>query len=137
MALLLMLEDNPADLRKAADIATRAGFTEFEATGYASEAQLYLENAMNGKVPLPNAIVVDLDLGIESGFELLRFWHRNLQLKSTPVIVWTGMGEHEQELCQLFHVYRVIPKDENPQVLMDTLASIARTDTDSTASLSD
>jgi hypothetical protein len=51
MPLLLVLEDNPADLRIAAGIARRAGFSELEVNQYASDAKAYLEKANGGKVP--------------------------------------------------------------------------------------
>ena len=43
MALVLIVEDNQADGRRAADLARRAGFAEIELNGFASGARLYLE----------------------------------------------------------------------------------------------
>lgn len=53
MPLLLVLEDTPAAPRLAVDMAQRAGFTEFEVSRFPTDAKLYLENAMSGKVPRP------------------------------------------------------------------------------------
>ncbi|MFZ0271025.1 MAG: hypothetical protein WAL34_04160 [Acidobacteriaceae bacterium] len=124
MPLLLVLEDTPADLRRAADIARRAGFTEFEVHTYSSAAQVYLDKAMRRMVPMPDAMVIDLELGIESGFELLRFWHSTPKLRPIPVIIWTVSGAHQREICELFKVYRFVSKEDDPGVLMETLASI-------------
>jgi hypothetical protein len=60
MPLLFVLEDNPADLRKAADLAKPGGFTEFDVIGYQTEAQKCLEKALSAKAPLSDAIVTDL-----------------------------------------------------------------------------
>lgn len=124
MSLLLILEDNPGDLRQAVDAGKRAGFAEFEIHDYASAAHIYLEKAMGGKVPLPDAMVVDLDLGIESGFELLRFWHSTPKLKSIPTVVWTVMGDHEREICRLFGITRCFSKRDDIHILEHALASI-------------
>jgi CheY-like chemotaxis protein len=122
--LLFILEDTPADLRKAADIAQSVGFTEVEISRFASDAQSYLKKAMSGNVSLPDAIVIDLDLGIESGFELLRFWHGTPLLRPIPVIIWTGMGDHQREICELFGVYKFVLKGDGPQPLSETLSSV-------------
>ncbi|HEX4007532.1 MAG TPA: response regulator [Acidobacteriaceae bacterium] len=121
MPLILILEDFPADLRVAANIAQRAGFTEFEVTAFATDARKYLENAMDGKAPLPDAMIVDLDLGQESGFELIRFWHKTL--KTIPLIVWTVMGEQQREICALFGVNEFVHK-EDENLLLESLSTI-------------
>jgi len=125
MPLLLVLEDNPVDLRKAVDIGKRAGFNEVEVYGYASEAKAYLGKALSGDVPVPAGMIVDLDLGIESGFELMRFWHSTPRLKAIPLIVWTVMGEHQREICRLFGATHFISKDDDINILKDALAKIS------------
>jgi len=123
MSLLLVLEDNPADLRRAADIARRAGFSELEVNQYAGDAKAYLEKATGGKVPRPDAILVDLALGHDSGFEMLRFWHSSPQLKKIPVVVWTLARATQLEICRYFGVQLLVSKDDDPNVLREALAS--------------
>ncbi len=77
MKRLLIVEDQSADLRVAVDIVKSLGVPYVEARTSTSAAKVYLETALNQKQPLPDLIIVDLDLGYESGFELLRFWHGN------------------------------------------------------------
>ena len=72
---------------------------------------------LNQKQPLPDLIIVDLDLGYESGFELLRFWHGNPALSTIRLIVWTAMGEEQQHICRLFKVDAVISKTEGIDAL--------------------
>ncbi len=124
MALVLILEDDPADGRRAADLARRAGFAEIELNGFASEARLYLERGMSGHGPLPDAMVVDLDLGLESGFEILRFWYGNPRLKAIPVIIWTVMGDHEREICRCFGVSSFVCKHDGSEALLEALSAI-------------
>ncbi len=125
MPSLLLLEDNASDLRNAAQIAHRAGFTEFEVYRFAEDAQLFLEKGMRGESRLPDAMVIDLDLGMMgSGFELLRFWHGNPQVKQIPVIIWTLMDTHEREICDIFGVTHFVGKYEGPEALFKAVASI-------------
>jgi CheY-like chemotaxis protein len=124
MPLLLVLEDDPADLRNAADVARRAGFAEVEVCKHVGDARNYLENALSGSVPLPDAIVLDLDLGIGSGFEIVRLWYGNARLKPIPVIIWTIFGNHEREMSELFGIHRFVSKYDGPQALFEALAGL-------------
>jgi len=74
---------------------------------------------------LPDVILLDLDLGYESGHELLRFWHGNAKLAGTQVIVWTVMGKEQQDLCRLFEVNAVVPKWEGTVALKRALEPLA------------
>jgi CheY-like chemotaxis protein len=114
---LLVVEDQATDLRIVTDLAQSLGMTAVEARTSASSARLYLESALEGKWPLPDVIVLDLDLGYESGYELLRFWHGNPRLAAIRMIVWTIMGEEQRELCHLFKVHQVVPKWEGAAAL--------------------
>ena len=124
MPLVFILEDDRVDLRKAADLARKAGFTEVQSSAFASEARVYLERAISGLTPPPDAMVIDLDLGLESGFELLRFWHGSRQLKAIPVIIWTAMGNREREICRLFGVTMFVSKEHGSPALTEALRSL-------------
>ncbi len=125
MRSLLIVEDQPTDVRIAADIAQALGFGAIEARGSTSAAKVYLESALEGHCPLPDVILLDLDLGYESGHELLRFWHGNRGLSETQMIVWTVMGEEQQDLCRLFKVKAVVPKWEGAAALKRALEPLA------------
>jgi CheY-like chemotaxis protein len=124
MPLLLVLEDTVADSRKAVDIARAAGFTEFEVVNSPTRALVYIEKALDKEVPLPDGMIVDLELGRESGFELVRFWHRNPRLRGIPVIIWTIMGDEQREICGFFGVSRFVSKYDSPDVLTEALMDI-------------
>jgi len=117
MKRLLIVEDQSADLRVAVDIVKSLGVPYVEARTSTSAAKVYLETALNQKQPLPDLIIVDLDLGYESGFELLRFWHGNPALSTIRLIVWTAMGEEQQHICRLFKVDAIISKTEGIDAL--------------------
>jgi CheY-like chemotaxis protein len=75
-------------------------------------------------VPLPDGIILDLDLGYESGYEVLRFWHSSPELNKIPVIIWTILGEEQREICRLFNVNHYISKWEGATGLREALANI-------------
>lgn len=124
MPLLLLVEDTTTDLRIAADMAQQAGFNEIEVSRFAADAHRYLQNCVEGTSPCPDAMVIDLDLGYDSGFEILRFWHSTEALNKIPLIVWSVMGGHESEICSLFHIDRFISKRDSPHVLREALENI-------------
>ena len=125
MSNLLIVEDQATDVRIAADVAQELGFSAIEARATASAAKVYLEKALEGQAPLPDLILLDLDLGYESGHELLRFWHGNPGLSATQMIVWTVMGKEQQDLCRLFNVNAVVPKWEGVAALKRVLATVS------------
>ena len=124
MTHMLIVEDQPTDVRIAAEIAESLGYA-VDARGSSSAAMLYLERAIDGERTVRNVILPDLDLGYESGYELLRFWHSSPALSGTRVVVWTVMGKEQQEVCKLFGVNAVVPKWEGAAALKRELASLS------------
>ena len=120
---MLIVEDQPTDVRIAADVAQALGI-DVEARASASAAKVYLESAIDGKGVLPDLILLDLDLGYESGHEILRYWHSHPKLAGTRMVVWTVMGEEQQDLCRLFNVTAVVPKWEGADALKRKLKSL-------------
>lgn len=124
MKSLLLVDDRPNDLRIAADAARDLGITDVNAQTSIARARMYLEKALEGQVPLPDGIVLDLDLGLESGFELLRFWHSTPQLTSIPVMIWSIL-DRQREICDLFKVKTFVSKWEGPKAFREALAQLA------------
>jgi hypothetical protein len=124
MPLLLLLEDTLADLRTVVASARRAGFDEFEISERVIEARMYLEQAMAGKVPLPAALFIDLDRGLDAGCELLRFRNARTILKLIPAVIWTVLRNHEREKCRSFGAVSFVSKEDDPNVLIGELSGI-------------
>jgi CheY-like chemotaxis protein len=120
---LLLVDDRPNDLRIAADAARELGITDVNAQTSIMKARQYLEKGLDGEVPLPDGIVLDLDLGYESGFELLRFWHSTPQLATIPVLIWSVL-DREREICNLFKVKSFVSKWEGPKAFREALAQL-------------
>lgn len=124
MPLLLVLEDALAELRTVVALARRAGFDEFEISERVIEARIYLEQAMAGKVPLPGALFIDLDRGLDAGCELLRFRNAHTLLKEIPAVIWTVLGTRERERCKSFGALSFVSKNDDPNVLIGAFGSI-------------
>lgn len=121
---LLLIEDQPKDLQIAMDTAQSLGITEIEARTSSQAAARHLEDCLHQRFPMPDVIVLDLDLGYESGYELLRFWHSTPGLRDIPLIVWTMLGEEQREICNLFKVSGYVSKWEGPTAFRDMLKGI-------------
>jgi CheY-like chemotaxis protein len=131
MSRILVVEDQPSDLQVAAQTALTAGIAEVEARSTPQAAVSYLEKGLRGEVPLPNAIVLDLDLGYESGYELLRYWHSTPELKTIPLLVWTILGEEQREICNLFKVTDYVSKWEGAPAFREALRKLQIPDSQS------
>jgi len=126
MAGVLIIDDDPTDLRTAAEVARSLGITQVQARTSAAASRLYLEAAFEGKEALPDIVILDLDLGYDSGFELLRLWHSKRELAGeTRMIVWTALGDEQQEICRLFKVDAVVAKSEGMAALRRAIEPFA------------
>lgn len=121
---LLLVEDQPGDLKRAEDAARSVGFAEIDARTSISAAKAYLEKGIEGIGPLPDGILLDLDLGYDSGYELLRFWHSTPRLARIPVIVWSILGNENAEICKLFKVKSYVGKWEGDAAIREALAGL-------------
>jgi CheY-like chemotaxis protein len=109
MKRLLLVEDQAKDLMTAANVAESLGIGHVEACKTVDKARLSLEKGMSGDGSLPDGIVLDLDLGMESGFELLRYWRATPALARIPVMIWSVV-EEQREVCELFRVNSFVSK---------------------------
>ena len=107
---VLIVEDNKSDLRQSAAVLKKLQFSQVDAVATVESALMLLQDAVEGAKPAPDLVLLDLSFALDSGFEVLRYWksHQD-QLKNTRIVVWTVMGETEQELCRYFGV-DVVPK---------------------------
>jgi CheY-like chemotaxis protein len=118
---LLIVEDQSIDLRTAASTALLSGFTHIECTSNPSEALKLLTKRLYDGVPLPDAMLLDLVLGIDSGYEILRFRYSNTELKKIPVLVWTGLLSETRHICELFEANLFLEKGKGAMALRESL----------------
>ena len=123
---LLLVEDDPKDARLAEKAAREVGIVDVDAHTSVQSAQICLEKGLREEIPLPDAIVLDLNLGYESGYELLRFWHRTPRLAKIPVIVWSVLGDDQRQMCELFKVNAFVAKWEGSEAFREALGNLGQ-----------
>jgi CheY-like chemotaxis protein len=126
MKRLLVVEDQQQDLQIAANAARALGIAEVDARTSSSGARAYLESGLEGQGPLPDGIVLDLNLGHESGYEVLRYWHRHPELSKIPMMVWTVLADEQREMCKLFKVSNFVAKWEGEAAFREALANLGK-----------
>lgn len=123
----LIIEDSPNDTRIAAKVARTAGFEDVEAFTSLDHAIERIEEGLRGERSLPDAIILDLNLGYDSGFEVIRHWRTRWGNSNMRLIVWSVLGEHTQELCALFHVDAFVSKWRGEEALSKALQQVTGT----------
>jgi len=112
----VVIDDNKDDLFIAARILGRFGIKDVLQFSRIPEAIHFLEEIAEDVRPCPDLIVLDLNVGHDSGFEVLRLYKSNAKLQSCDIIVWTGSGPIEKELCDHFGV-ACVPKSAGDSAL--------------------
>jgi CheY-like chemotaxis protein len=113
---VVVIEDSPDDLHTAARIFGSIGIRELTTFERIPEAILYLEEIVTGARSCPDLILLDLNLGNDSGFEVLRFYKSNPNIQQCQIIVWTASGGLEKDLCNHFGV-ECLDKEEGEAAL--------------------
>lgn len=127
MPSIMIVEDDAADSRRAASAMAALGLKTVEPASSVAAAFRLLDDVTERKREAPAVIVLDLSLGYDSGFEILRRWKSDRRLSAIPIVVWTQMGDREQELCRLFGLKHVIPKWADIKELQDAVkAAVAQ-----------
>jgi CheY-like chemotaxis protein len=124
MACFLLVEDGSRDAHTATQVAGSVGITDICACHSLKQGVQYLEAFLRGESPRPFAIVVDLDLGFDSGYEVLRLRYSTPQLRTIPTIVWTNLDESARNVCELFDVNAIVFKWEGTAKLREALEEI-------------
>jgi DNA-binding NarL/FixJ family response regulator len=118
---ILIVEDHVKDLSVAEQTARSAGFSDIEARADIRSAKCYLEKALGADGYL---ILLDLDLGQESGYEILRIRYSSPHLARIPVVIWTQLGHDNYEICALFNINGYVSKREGPAALREVLVKL-------------
>jgi CheY-like chemotaxis protein len=120
----LIIEDKLSDTRIAAHIARAEGFEDIEAFTSLHEAIERIEQGLRGERPLPDAIILDLNLGHENGYEALLQWRTTWADSAMRMVVWSALGEHNAQLCALFHVDAFVSKWKGEAALHEALREV-------------
>lgn len=100
--VILLIEDETS----ASDACTRAlhelGYDGVQLITQLMAAEQHLADIVSGLTRAPAAIVLDLGLGLDSGFTVLRTCHAQPKLQQVPILVWT---KHTDQLAKTFSNY--------------------------------
>lgn len=107
---ILIVEDSAKDMQQAATLMKKLGAKDVQTTPSVPFAIKYLRDVAEGGKEIPGLLLLDLEFSQESGFEVLRFWKATPKLKTMRIIVWTHMGELEQQISAMFGVEQVVDK---------------------------
>lgn len=130
---VIVIEDSLKDAHSCVSLLRRLRVTQVDVISTVSAALVQLENIKENKLAAPDVIILDLNFGSDSGFEVLRLRKTDVRLNQIPVIVWTAMGEKEQKLSSVFGVSEVISKQENINELERALLNVRNGHADSKA----
>lgn len=119
--LAVILEDALADIRTASRVLKQAGIQSPLVFSNLPRAMMYLEDVVAGEQPCPDLMVLDLGLGLDSGFEALRFRKSHVNLFRTKVVVWTVMGDQHEEMCKLLGASHVVAKEDGEAALFKAI----------------
>ena len=121
---VVIIEDSSDDLRTATRVLNGIGIHEVATFSRIPEAMIYLEEIAAGGRDCPDLMLLDLNLGNDSGFEVLRYYKSTPSLQRCQIIVWSGSGAIEKELCRHFGV-ECVDKGEGDAVLAAAIWSRA------------
>ncbi len=125
MAKVLIVEDYDPDVRQCVKLFREIGIDSLQVLTGAAQAMDYLESIIEGSVETPLLIVLDLILGNDSGFEIIRRWKASAKLRDIRLIVWTQVeSKTERELCQMFGVSACVLKADGPPALLEAVSHL-------------
>lgn len=121
----VVIDDNKDDLFIATRLLRKIGIKDVTQFSRIPESIVFLENIAEGNRPCPDFIVLDLNVGYDSGFEVLRLYKSNPRLQACDIIVWTASGAIEKELCEHFGV-ECVPKSGGDSALVAAVSKHLR-----------
>jgi len=121
---VVLIEDSAKDAKQASRLLNRVNIDTVTVFTLIPAVLMYLEDVVYGKRTCPDVILLDLVLGSESGFEVLRYYKAHPELSGCQVVVWTVMGDVQHELCKCFGVQHVVAKADGDAALLKVLKKI-------------
>lgn len=126
---VLVIEDTLQDRTNVEDALERIGVDDVKTVIDGGHAIEFISERMNSDRALPDAVLLDLNLPLVSGHEVLRFCKKNPQLKGMKVIVLSRLtSENEIQVCYYMGATRYIHKTGDATQLERELKSALFTD---------
>jgi CheY-like chemotaxis protein len=120
--VILLIEDNPSDSSVCAAALHELGYDGVQLITHVEAAEQHLDDIVSNLTGPPAAIVLDLGLGYDSGFAVLRKCHAEPRLKKVPILVWTKRSDRQTEsFSDQLGANDFLVKTGDPQALRDAL----------------
>lgn len=104
-ARILLVEDNPADVRLTREMLHDSKVqNDLLVANTAEEAEAILGLTGETDHPRPDLVLLDIDLPVKSGHELLSEIKSDDQLRRIPVVMLTG-SEAEEDIVKSYDEY--------------------------------
>ena len=120
--VVLLIEDDASDSDICAEALHELGYDGVQLITHLMQAEQHLDDIVASLTGPPDAIVLDLGLGADSGFAVLRKCHAEPKLQAVPILVWT---KHSDDLAETFSTYLgaqdFLVKSNNGQALREAL----------------
>jgi len=100
--VILLIEDDTSDSHICAAALHQLGYDGVQLITQLTAAEQHLDDIVSSLTEAPAAIVLDLGLGFDSGFAVLRKCHAEPKLRAVPILVWT---KHSDDLAETFSTY--------------------------------
>ena len=121
---VLVIEDTAQDRTIVEDVLESLGVTDVKTVIDGGHAIDLLTERMASGDPLPDAVLLDLNLPLVSGHEVLRFCKKTPQMKGSKVIVLSRLSsENEIQVCYYMGATKYIQKVADPQYMKRELES--------------
>ncbi|MGQ0529442.1 MAG: response regulator [Panacagrimonas sp.] len=87
--IIMLVEDNPADLRLTQEVFEEAAFEHRMLVARDGEQALAMLRGLppHGDLPLPDIVLLDLNIPRKNGLEVLRIVKQDPRLKRIPVLI--------------------------------------------------
>jgi two-component system chemotaxis response regulator CheY len=95
--VILLIEDEPSASTVCAAVLHEMGYDGVQLITQVLAAEQHLDDIVSNLTGPPAAIILDLGLGYDSGFSVLRKCHAEPRLKKVPILVWTKRSDHQTE----------------------------------------
>ena len=95
--VILLIEDQSPASEACAKALHALGYDGVQLITRVPEAEQHLDDIISNLTAAPAAIILDLGLGNESGFAVLRKCHAEPKLKKVPILVWTKHTDNREK----------------------------------------
>jgi CheY-like chemotaxis protein len=120
--VILLIEDNPTDSTSCTAVLHELGYDGVQLITHVEAAEQHLDDIVSNLTSPPAAIVLDLGLGYDSGFAVLRKCHAEPRLRKVPILVWTKRSDKQTEsFSDHLGADDFLVKSADPQALRDAL----------------